>query len=82
MLGLPSAAAVVAATPEEIAGGWDSTNEDGSPLTPDQYPSRRILTGTELHPPPLISRGVHRETGREIWMVVRATPVLDEAETS
>jgi serine phosphatase RsbU (regulator of sigma subunit)/PAS domain-containing protein len=77
-MGLPTAAAVMAATPEQIAQDWDSTLEDGTPLTPDMYPSRKILTGTDLHPDPLVVRGLHRETGRELWSVVRATAVLDE----
>lgn len=78
-VGLPDPAAVVAATPEEIARGWESWKEDGSPLVAEDYPSRKILTGTDLAPAPLISRAVHRATGREQWSSVRATAVLDEA---
>ncbi|MCW3012423.1 MAG: domain S-box protein [Solirubrobacterales bacterium] len=77
--GLGTPDAVVRATPEQISGAWDSFNEDGTPLTPDQYPSRRILTGEDLHPEPLVTHGVHRVTGREVWLVVKARPVLDEA---
>jgi serine phosphatase RsbU (regulator of sigma subunit)/PAS domain-containing protein len=77
-VGLPDPDAVVAATPEEIASDWDSTLEDGTPLTPEMYPSRQILTGTDLHPEPVVVRGLHRVTGREMWSVVRARAVLDD----
>jgi len=77
-MGLLTPEAVTAATPEEIAGGWESYNEDGTPLTADQYPSRKILTGTDLAPPPLVSRGLHRATGREQWLAVKARAVLDD----
>ncbi len=77
-VGLPDPAAVMAATPEQIAGDWESTLEDGTPLTADRYPSRQILEGRDLHPEPLVVRGLHRRTGRELWTVVRASPVLDD----
>lgn len=77
-MGLPTAADVVAATPEELAGGWISFKEDGTRLTADEYPSRRILLGLEDDPPTMISRGLHRVTGREMWMSTKATKVPDE----
>lgn len=76
--GLPDPAAVVAATPEQIAGEWVARHEDGRPLLPADFPSRRILTGVELHPPTLYTYGIHRRTGREAWFAVKAVPVLDE----
>lgn len=47
-------------------------------MTPDEYPSTQIMRGTDLHPPPLITHGLHRESGAERWVRVRATPVLDQ----
>lgn len=76
-LALPDPEAVIAATPEEIGRAWQSTREDGTPVTPDDYPSTQILRGTDPHPPPLITHGLHRATGAERWVRVRATPVLD-----
>lgn len=77
-MGLPTPAAVLASTPEEIGREWESRLEDGSPLTPDRYPSGQILSGDDLHPPPLVTRGVHRRTGVERWVRVHATPVFDD----
>ncbi len=71
-------AAVIAATPEDIARAWESRREDGSPLLPEAYPSAQILTGANRHPPPLLVRGVHRASGIERWISVRATPVIGD----
>lgn len=76
-MGLPTPEAVVAATPGEIASGWDTFNEDGSPLTPEQYPSRRILVDGET-PPPLVVRTVRHATGEEFWRVIKAVGVHDD----
>lgn len=76
-LALPDPAAVVAATPEDIGRAWRSTREDGTPVTPEDYPSVQILSGANLRPPPLIAHGVHRESGAERWVRVRATPVVN-----
>jgi PAS domain S-box-containing protein len=76
-MGMDSAEAVVAATPEEIAENWETFNEDGSPLLADQYPSRRLLQG-HRSAAPLMVRTVNRATGREYWRLVKASPVFDE----
>ncbi len=75
--GLPDAESVRTATPEEIASEWVSYNEAGDPLTADQFPSRKILTGVDDSPGPLYSHGVHKVTGREAWLSVKAAPVFD-----
>jgi len=74
--GLPDAEGVVRSSPEEIALSWLTVDEHGEPLTADRYPTRRILEGTELHPAPLITHAIHRETGRELWLSITATPVF------
>lgn len=75
---LPDPAAVIAATPEEIGRAWDSRLEDGSILVPAAFPSAQILAGVNLHPPPLVVRGVHHASGIERWVSVRATPVIGQ----
>jgi PAS domain S-box-containing protein len=69
------------ATPEElmaqpldaIAARWDSTLEDGRPLTLEDIPSWRIING--LPAEPLLTRIVHRETGELRWRLVKAAPL-------
>ncbi|MCW2999911.1 MAG: domain S-box protein [Solirubrobacterales bacterium] len=75
-MGMASPQEVIAATPEEIAAGWDTFDEDGMPLEAARYPSRRILLG-ERSIEPLTVRAVNRRTGREYWRVIRARPVFD-----
>lgn len=69
------------ATPEElmaqpldaIAARWDSTLEDGRPLTLEDIPSWRIING--LPAEPMLTRIVHRETGELRWRLVKAAPL-------
>lgn len=77
-MGMASPRAVVEATPEEIAEGWVTYDEQGAVLTAERYPSRRILDG-ERDVPPLVVRTIHRDSGREYWRQVRARAVLDDA---
>jgi PAS domain S-box-containing protein len=68
-------------TPEEllsqplggIAAAWDSTHEDGRPLTPEDVPSWKIVNGQPAEP--LLTRVVHRETGERRWRLVKAAPL-------
>lgn len=73
-MGMRSPQAVIVATPEQIAEGWDTFDEHGVRLTAERYPSRRILQG-ERSVPPLTVRTVNRRTGREYWRVIRARAV-------
>ncbi|MCW3041362.1 MAG: domain S-box protein, partial [Solirubrobacterales bacterium] len=75
-MGMSSPQAVIAATPEEIAEGWDTFDEHGVPLVAARYPSRRILLG-EREVEPLTVRAIDRRSGREYWRVIRARAVLD-----
>ena len=78
-MGMGSPEEVLNATPEQIAQGWETYDEDGAPLLSDRYPSRRILRGDTLAPEPLVVRTINRKTGREYWRVVKASPVLSAA---
>ncbi|MCW3013959.1 MAG: domain S-box protein [Solirubrobacterales bacterium] len=75
-MGMGSPQEVMAATPDEIAAGWDTFDEEGKPLEPARFPSRRILKG-ERSAEPLTVRTINRHTGREYWRLVRARPVFD-----
>ena len=74
-LGFPSVEAVLGAAPQDLVSLADYYNEDGSPLTPEQYPSRRVLSGEEV--PPHTVRVINRATGEERWRVNKARGVLD-----
>ena len=74
-LGFPSVEALLEASPEEQASLAEYYNEDGSPLTPEQYPSRRVLQGEEV--PPLKLRVINRVTGEVRWRVNKARGVGD-----
>jgi len=76
LVGYPSAAALLAATPEEILGRFDIFDEDGRPLAPDQLPVRRVMeTGGEAE---ALVQWRHRATGERRWAVVKATAICDE----
>jgi serine phosphatase RsbU (regulator of sigma subunit)/PAS domain-containing protein len=75
-MGMASPYDVITATPEQIAEGWETFDEDGVPLTAERYPSRRILLG-ERDVPPLVVRTIHRASGREFWRRIRARGVFE-----
>jgi PAS domain S-box-containing protein len=56
-----------------IAARWESTHEDGRPLTPEDVPSWKIVNG--LPAEPLLTRVVDRETGERRWRLVKAAPL-------
>jgi PAS domain S-box-containing protein len=74
-LGFPSVEALLGATAGDLAGYTDFSHEDGSPLTPEQYPSYRVLHGEEVGPQRL--RVINRATGEERWRVHKPRGVLD-----
>jgi PAS domain S-box-containing protein len=49
----------------KLRAEYDVYHEDGTPMSPDDLPSRRALRGED--PEPTIIRSIHRETGREVW---------------
>jgi PAS domain S-box-containing protein len=74
-LGFGSVRALLTAPTEEVRDLSDFYNEDGSPLMPEQYPSRRVLRGED--PPPLRMRVIDRATGTERWRVTKARGARD-----
>lgn len=75
LLEAPSAEAVVATEPGELAGALDIFTEDGRPVAPADFPGRRVPRGGAVEP--LLTRSVDRRTGRERWLLTKATR-LDE----
>jgi PAS domain S-box-containing protein len=73
LLGHATAEELMAQPLEAIAARWDSTLEDGRPLTLEDIPSWRIING--LPAEPLLTRIVHRETGELRWRLVKAAPL-------
>jgi PAS domain S-box-containing protein len=76
LLGAASVDEVVAAKPGELAARFEMTHPDGRPVGIDEFPGRRLFAG-DLSPAPLLTRSVERATGREYWLLTKATPVLD-----
>ena len=74
-LGFDSVDALLGSDPVELATLADYYNEDGSPLTEQQYPSRRVLAGEEV--PPHRVRVINRATGEERWRLNKARGVRD-----
>jgi PAS domain S-box-containing protein len=73
VLGFESATALLSTPPTEIVDRYDAFLEDGSPLTLERLPGRRVLAGE--HPEPLLVRAIEKATGEERWRVVKATAV-------
>jgi PAS domain S-box-containing protein len=67
------------ATPAaELAGRFDMFNADGRPVEFSELPALRLLAG--LDAPPLLTRSVHRDSGRELWLLTKATLLDDGGE--
>jgi PAS domain S-box-containing protein len=77
LLGAGTPRELMEADPAGIATVFDVTRPDGTPVSPDEYPSQRLVNGREA--PPLLARCVDRRTGGERWLMIKAN-VLDEGE--
>lgn len=76
MLGFNSAKELLATPVEQIAGAFDTTLDDGSPLRMEELPGRKVIEG-EREPKPLVVRAVSRRTGAVEWRVTKASGVYD-----
>jgi serine phosphatase RsbU (regulator of sigma subunit) len=74
-LGYPSVEALLATPFPQVLDVADYYLEDGTRLTPDAYPSWRVLAGED--PPPLPMRVVMHGTGEERWRVNKARGIRD-----
>ena len=76
LLGASDVEEVLAADPADLAGRFIITREDGSPVAMEDLPNFRLVNG--LDAPPLVTRSVHRESGRARWLLTKATMLDDE----
>ena len=75
LLGAESVDELLAAEPGELAARFVITREDGTPVREEDLPGQRLLAGEEA--PQLLTRSVHRGTGREYWLLTKATRLDD-----
>jgi PAS domain S-box-containing protein len=74
-LGFASVEQLRAADPHALMADYESTGEHGEAIRMEDLPSVRVLRGEQ--PEPLLMRSVHRSTGAEQWVLLKATPVYD-----
>jgi PAS domain S-box-containing protein len=75
LLGAASVEELLAAEPGELAARFLITREDGTPVRQSDLPGQRLLAGEEA--PQLLTRSVVRATGREYWLLTKATRLDD-----
>jgi serine/threonine-protein kinase RsbW/stage II sporulation protein AB (anti-sigma F factor) len=78
LVGCETAEELLATPAEVLAGRFDMFTADGQPVTFSQLPALRLLAG--LDAPPLLTRSVYRESGRELWLLTKATLLDDGGE--
>ena len=72
-MGVDSVAALREADPRALLEPYLITTEDGREIGVESLPSARLLRGED--PEPLLMRTVHRASGEEHWVLLKATPV-------
>ena len=77
LLGAASPDEVVGTDGAALAARFDITTADGGEVRFEDLPSSRLLAG--LDAPPLLTRSVHRESGRVRWLLTKAT-LLEDGE--
>lgn len=75
LLGASSVEELTHAPPGSIMDLFVVLDEDGQPLALDQMPGRKLLRGEQ--PTPLLVRNIAKSTGRERWLIARASPISD-----
>jgi PAS domain S-box-containing protein len=76
LLGRASPADVVRARPGELGARFSITKEDGSPVSIDEFPGRRLVAGEPA--PSLLTRSVDLVTGEAYWLLTKATRLEEE----
>ena len=76
LLGAETPQEVLDAAPGELAERFIITTEDGRPVRQEDLPNHQLLHG-DTPPPPLLTRSVHRQTGRAWWLLTRSTLLED-----
>jgi PAS domain S-box-containing protein len=75
LLGAESIDELIAAEPGELAARFVITREDGTPVRAEDLPGHRLMAGEDA--PQLLTRSVERRTGREYWLLTKATRLDD-----
>jgi PAS domain S-box-containing protein len=76
LLGFSSVEALLESTGENILERFEVFDLEGNELDVNHLPGRVALTGVQ--PPDALVRLKDKATGRELWTVIKATPILDE----
>src|SRR5690242_1306093 len=71
LLGCKDVAEVLAASPGRLAENFTMTHEDGTPVTVDELPGRRLMQGEPA--PSLLTRSIRLDTGESYWLLTKAT---------
>ena len=76
LVGFESVEALLAASPRDVAGRFEMTDEHGGQLAVEALPGRRALGGER--PEPLIVRSRMAGTREWRWARIKATPVFED----
>jgi PAS domain S-box-containing protein len=76
LLGVGSAEELLAFSQSAILAPFEILDQDGSPLDPEELPTRLVFAGADVAERTIRYRV--RATGAERWSYVRSTPVRDE----
>jgi PAS domain S-box-containing protein len=76
MLGFPSVEAIQAVPIRYVLSRFEVYDEHGQPFPPARLPGRHALHGRKA--PDALIRMRHRDTGEERWIIIKATPILDD----
>lgn len=75
-LGFPSAQLMMQSGTASVRGRFQMLHEDGSPISPDDLPVRRVLREAKSVEETMLM--VDQETGEARWIIVKSSPVLDD----
>lgn len=73
LLGAASVDEVLATAPGDLAARFTISYEDGAEVAVEDLPGRRAVLGEPA--PALLTRSVHRASGRALWLLTKATVV-------
>ncbi|HEU4973760.1 MAG TPA: SpoIIE family protein phosphatase [Baekduia sp.] len=76
LLGAGSVEELLSATADQIMARFDVRREDGSPVALEDLPGQRLLGGQPAAP--LLTRSEDRATGRQQWLLTKATILKDD----
>ncbi|MET0287579.1 MAG: ATP-binding protein [Polyangiales bacterium] len=74
LIGVPGANTLLSTPIAQLEPKFTLWREDGSPITPEQLPSRRVLRG-EVDNAEETIRFVRVSDGKQVWSLIRATAV-------